>query len=196
MSLVAENLEKVEKYIKEACDNAGRQRDEVTLVAVSKTKPAELIMEAYNQGIRDFGENYVQELTDKIERLPKDIRWHMIGHLQRNKVKYIIGKVVLIHGVDSVSLAREISKQAVKHEVTADILLEVNVAKEDSKFGFLSEDLPEAAAEIAELPNINIKGIMCSAPNVDNPEKNRQYFAKMCKICVDIKTKISVFITL
>ena len=130
MSLVAENLEKVEEKIKSACDKAGRSRDEVTLVAVSKTKPAEMIMEAYDQGIRDFGENYVQELVDKIEKLPKDIRWHMIGHLQRNKVKYIIGKVTLIHGVDSVSLAKEISKQAVKHDVTADILLEINIAGE------------------------------------------------------------------
>lgn len=191
MISVAENLKNVEKKIEEACQKSGRKRDEVTLIAVSKTKPIEMIMEAYNEGIRDFGENYVQELVDKIEKLPKDIRWHMIGHLQRNKVKYIIDKVELIHGVDSLALAKEISKQAAKHEITANILLEINIAGEESKFGFSPEKVTDEVQEISKLPNINVKGIMCSAPYVENPEDNRQYFEKMCKICVDINSKIS-----
>ena len=171
------------------CKENGRDRSEVTLIAVSKTKPVEMIEEAYNTGCRDFGENKVQELVDKYEQLPKDIRWHMIGHLQRNKVKYIVDKVFLIHSVDSVRLAEEISKEAVKKNVSVNILIEVNVAQETTKFGLTCEEVEQMVREIAKLPNVNIKGLMTIAPIVDNPEENKQYFQKLKKIAVDISAK-------
>lgn len=147
------------------------------LIAVSKTKSPEEMMQAYNFGIRDFGENYVQELTEKIEVLPKDIRWHMIGHLQSNKVKYIVGKVFLIHSVDSFKLAKEISKESVKKNITSNILIEINVAGEDSKFGTsdMNANL-ELIKEISTLDNINIRGLMTIAPYTNAPESNRKYF--------------------
>ena len=183
---VAENLKTVEKNIEAACERAGRKRSEVTLIAVSKTKPNDLIMEAYNAGIRDFGENKVQELTRKMGELPDDINWHMIGHLQRNKVKYIAGKVKLIHSVDSLALAEEISRQCVKNNVTQDILIEVNIGEEESKFGVEYDKVTELVYKIIGLPNISVKGLMCVAPNVDNSEENRNYFKKMLKKVVDI----------
>ena len=125
MGIVTDNLKKVEENIQAACDRAGRNRSEVTLIAVSKTKPVPMLMEAYDDGIRIFGENKVQELTGKIDEMPKDIEWHMIGHLQRNKVKYIAGRVALIHSVDSFRLAEEINIQTKKHGVIIPILIEV-----------------------------------------------------------------------
>ena len=187
--MISENIAAVEKEIDEICRETGRDRSEVTLIAVSKTKPVEMIEEAYNTGCRDFGENKVQELVDKYEQLPKDIRWHMIGHLQRNKVKYIVDKVFLIHSVDSVRLAEEISKEAVKKNVSVNILIEVNVAQETTKFGLTCEEVEQMVREIAKLPNINIKGLMTIAPIVDNPEENKQYFQKLKKIAVDISAK-------
>ncbi len=185
---VKENLEIVEKNIADACERAGRKRSEVTLIAVSKTKPVDLIMEAYEAGIRDFGENKVQELTRKMEEMPKDINWHMIGHLQKNKVKYIAGKVKLIHSVDSFELAEEISKQCVKRNVTQDILIEINIGDEESKFGVSYDRVTELVDRIIGLPNISIRGLMCIAPNVDNSEKNRKLFKKMIKKAVDINS--------
>ena len=135
IELLRENLEEVEARIQAACDRAGRKREEVTLISVSKTKPVETLKEAYDLGVRVFGENKVQEIREKYEALPKDIEWHMIGHLQTNKVKYIIDKVRLIHSVDSLKLAETIEKEAAKHGIVMDILLEVNVAEEESKFG-------------------------------------------------------------
>lgn len=158
----------------------------MTLIAVSKTKPAELLQEAYDCGCRDFGENKVQELMDKYEVLPKDIRWHMIGHLQRNKVKYIVDKVYMIHSVDSLRLAEEISKEAVKKNVEVQILIEVNVANENTKFGTTCEEVLSLVREIAKLPNILIKGLMTIAPYVEDEEENRCYFQKLKKISVDI----------
>lgn len=187
--MISENIADVEKEIDKVCKENGRDRSEVTLIAVSKTKPVEMIEEAYNTGCRDFGENKVQELVDKYEQLPKDIRWHMIGHLQRNKVKYIVDKVFLIHSVDSVRLAEEISKEAVKKNVSVNILIEVNVAQETTKFGLTCEEVEQMVREIAKLPNINIKGLMTIAPIVDNPEENKQYFQKLKKIAVDISAK-------
>ncbi len=184
--MIAENLKKVEENICAACKRASRSRDEVTLIAVSKTKPIEDIMEAYNAGIRDFGENKVQELVDKYEKLPKDIRWHMIGHLQKNKVKYIVDKAVLIHSVDSFDLAKEISRQAEKKNVTADILIEVNIANEETKFGISADRALELIKQIMELPYVNVRGLMCIAPYVVVPEENRQFFNKMLKLDVDI----------
>ncbi len=184
--MIKENLQEVEKKIQEACDKTGRDRSEVTLIAVSKTKPIEDLMEAYNAGVRVFGENKVQELTDKIEKMPKDIHWHMIGHLQRNKVKYIVGKVDLIHSVDNEELAAEINKRAEKAGVKQDILIEVNIADEDTKYGVTADKVNELYVNIAKLPYVNVRGVMCIAPNVDNPELNRQYFVKLNKIFVDI----------
>ena len=183
---IKENMKAVEEQIDAACKKAGRDRSQVTLIAVSKTKPVEMLQEAYDCGCRDFGENKVQELMDKYELLPKDIRWHMIGHLQRNKVKYIVDKVYMIHSVDSLRLAEEISKEAVKKNVTVLILIEVNVANEDTKFGTTCEEVLQLAKDIAKLPNILIKGLMTIAPYVENEEENRCYFQKLKKISVDI----------
>lgn len=186
MGFVKENLEMVEKEIETACQKSGRDRSDVTLIAVSKTKPVSLIMEAYDAGIRDFGENKVQELVQKYEEMPKDIRWHMIGHLQTNKVKYIIDKVCLIHGVDSLHLAQEISRQAVRHNLTANILIEVNIGGEESKFGCRYEEAEKLVKEISLLPRIAVKGLMTIAPYAANPDENRGYFVKMKQLSVDI----------
>ena len=180
--MLKENLEKVEENIQAACDRAGRKRDEVTLIAVSKTKPVEMLQEAYDLGVRINGEHKAQELASKYEVLPKDIHWHMIGHMQRNKVKYIIDKVDLIHSVDSVRLAETIDKEAEKHGVIANILIEVNVAKEESKFGLMPEEVPG-------FPHIRVKGLMTIAPFVENPEENRPIFAHLRKLSVDIAKK-------
>lgn len=187
--MLKENLEYVESQIREACERSGRAREEVTLIAVSKTKPVSVLKEAYDLGVRVFGENKVQELADKYEALPKDIRWHMIGHLQRNKVKYIIDKVELIHSVDSLRLAETIEKEAAKHNITANILIEVNVAKEDSKFGLMPEELNEFVFEVAKFPHIQVQGLMTIAPFVDDPEENRGIFQRLRKLSVDIAAK-------
>lgn len=188
-NIIGTNIDLVERNIKEACKRAGRASEDVTLIAVSKTKPVSMLLEAYEHGCRHFGENKVQELVDKYEQLPKDIKWHMIGHLQRNKVKYIVDKAYLIHGVDSLRLAEEISKEAAKKKVTAHILVEINIAKEDTKFGADKEDALHLVSEIAKLPSIKIKGLMTIAPFVENPEKNRQYFADLKQLSVDIMRK-------
>ena len=187
--MLKENLAVVEAKIVKACENSGRQRDDVTLIAVSKTKPVETLKEAYDLGVRVFGENKVQELTDKYEALPKDIQWHMIGHLQRNKVKYIIDKVALIHSVDSIRLAETIEKEAAKHNITANILIEVNVAKEESKFGLMPEELDELIDKIKDFNHIQVKGLMTIAPFVENPETNREIFRSLRKLSVDISNK-------
>ena len=187
--MLKENLANVEKNIEQACKNAGRSRDEVTLIAVSKTKPVEMLQEIYDENIRDFGENKVQELCSKMEQLPSDIRLHMIGHLQRNKVKYIVGKVELIHSVDTYRLAEEINIQAKKQNVIVPILVEVNIAHEESKFGISAEDAILLVEEISKLENIRIKGLMTIAPYVENPEDNRLYFRKIKQLSVDITNK-------
>ena len=175
--------------MEEACRVSGRNPEEVSLIAVSKTKPVSMLQEAYDAGCRDFGENKVREIMDKIDRLPSDIRWHMIGHLQTNKVKYIVGKVFLIHSVDSLHLAEAISKEAVKQNTTVNILIEVNVAKEDTKYGAMAEDTVSLVEKIALLPGICVKGLMTIAPYVENPQENRQYFVKLRQLAVDIKSK-------
>lgn len=187
--MVAENYRDVEAKVCAACDRSGRDRREVTLIAVSKTKPVEMILEAMEAGANVFGENKVQELCDKYEELPKDIHWHLIGHLQRNKVKYIVGKAELIHSVDSLRLAEEISKEALKKGVEADILIEVNVAEEESKFGVTVEAAENLIREIAVLPGIHIQGLMTIAPFVENPEENRPVFRTLKKLAVDIEKK-------
>ncbi|MCM1088105.1 MAG: YggS family pyridoxal phosphate-dependent enzyme [Muribaculaceae bacterium] len=184
--MIQENIVDVEKRIKAACEKSNRAWQDVTLIAVSKTKPVSMLQEAYDAGCRDFGENKVQELVQKWEEMPKDVRWHMIGHLQRNKVKYIVDKVCLIHSVDSLKLAQEISKEAGKKKITVSILIEVNIAEEESKYGVACGDTCQLVEEIAKLPNILVKGLMTVAPYVENPEENRQYFEKLRQIYVDI----------
>ena len=187
--MVVENLAKVEKNICAACQRSGRKREEVTLIAVSKTKPVSMIEELLPGGTRDFGENKVQELCDKYEQLPKDIRWHMIGHLQRNKVKYVVDKACLIHSVDSLHLAEKIEKEAEKREMISDILLEVNVAREESKYGMFLEDVTKNLEVISRFPHIRVKGLMTIAPNVENAEENRKFFKELYQLYVDIKSK-------
>lgn len=187
--MIREHLDHVRENITEACTRSGRSASEVTLIAVSKTKPVELLREAYDAGVRDFGENKVQELMDKIPQMPSDVRWHLIGHLQRNKVKYIIDKVSMIHSVDSLRLAEEISREAVKHGLTVDILMEVNIAREESKFGVLPEDARTLFDEIEKLPGLSVRGLMAIAPFVENGEENRAYFQKLKQLSVDIMGK-------
>lgn len=187
--MVRENLEAVQGIMGDACERAGRPGDSVALIAVSKTKPLELVREAYEAGARDFGENKVQDLLDRIEALPSDIRWHMIGHLQRNKVKYIVGKVAMIHSVDSLRLAEEISRESLKRQVETDILIEVNVAGEESKFGICLSETVSLVEEIAKLPAVHIRGLMTIAPFVEDAEENRQIFRKLKQLSVDIERK-------
>lgn len=187
--MIRENITDVKQKIVSACQRADRNAEDVTLIAVSKTKPVEMLREAYEAGARDFGENKVQELMDKLPQMPEDIRWHMIGHLQRNKVKYIVDKVWLIHSVDSLRLAEEISVQALKKNVEVNILVEVNVAQEESKFGTTTQEAISLVEEIAKLPGIHIKGLMTIAPFVENAELNREYFHKLKQLSVDITRK-------
>jgi len=187
--MLKDQLQEVEKRIQAACDRAGRKREEVTLIAVSKTKPVETLQEAYDLGVRIFGENKVQELTAKYEALPKDIHWHMIGHLQTNKVKYIIDKAELIHSVDSLKLAETIEKEAAKHDLIADILVEVNVAEEESKFGMKMEEVIPFVEKVSAFPHVRVRGLMTIAPFVENPEENRAIFADLHKLYIDIKKK-------
>lgn len=187
--MIKENLDRVKEQITLACNQANRNIDQITLIAVSKTKPVNLLQVAYELGCRDFGENKVQELVHKYESMPKDIRWHMIGHLQRNKVKYIIDKVYLIHSVDSLSLALEIQKEAAKKQIIVSVLIEVNIAEEESKYGVTKEETVALIEEISKLPNILIKGLMTIAPYVVNPEANRKYFKSIYQLSVDIMKK-------
>lgn len=187
--MIEENLKQVHDNIEKACRKVGRDPGEVTLIAVSKTKPVEMLREAYDAGERVFGENKVQEIMDKYDLLPEDIQWHMIGHLQRNKVKYIVDKVSMIHSVDSVRLAQTIEQEAAKKNVCVPILIEVNVAEEDSKFGLKIEEVIPLLEEICTYPHIQVKGLMTIAPFVEDPEENREVFQKLRKLSVDIAEK-------
>lgn len=187
--MLAENYDRVQENITAACEAAGRDRSGAVLIAVSKTKPVPMLQEIYDHGCRDFGENKVQELVEKYEVLPKDIRWHMIGHLQRNKVKYIVDKVYMIHSVDSLRLAEEISKEAVKKNVTVKILIEVNVAQEESKYGAAVQEAAALVQSISKLPNLSVQGLMTIAPYVENAEDNRVHFQKLKELSVDIMHK-------
>ena len=187
--MLARNLQQVNTNIERACAAAGRTPDEVTLVAVSKTKPVSMLQEAYDAGARVFGENKVQEIMDKYDQLPSDIQWHMIGHLQRNKVKYIIDKVAMIHSVDSLRLAQTIEQEAAKKNLVMPVLLEVNVAEEDTKFGLKVDEVLPLLEEISSFPHIQVKGLMTIAPFVENPEENRKVFRTLKKLSVDIGAK-------
>ena len=187
--MIKENLDRVMADIKAVCEKTGRDIGDITLVAVSKTKPNDMIMEAYNQGVRDFGENKVQELLRKKEELPKDIRWHMIGHLQTNKVRQLLGNTVMIHSIDSIKLADTIDTEAKKKNIHVDGLLEINIAKEESKYGFLVQELEEVLQIFSRYKNLHIKGLMTIAPNVENSEDNREIFKKLKKMFIDIRRK-------
>ena len=187
--MVKENLAVVEERIRKACERSGRAPEEVTLISVSKTKPAEMIIEAYEYGKREFGENKAQEMRDKYELLPKDIKWHFIGHLQTNKVKYVVGRAYLVHSVDSLHLAEAIEAECIKKHEECDILVEVNVAQEESKFGLELNAAEELVRKIAKLPHVHIKGLMTIAPYVENPEDNRDIFRKLKALSVDIGAK-------
>ena len=187
--MIKEHLIEVNRRIEQACIRSGRDPKEVTLIAVSKTKPVPMLEEAYAAGARNFGENKVQEIVAKKPELPEDIRWHMIGHLQRNKVGQVLGKAVLIHSVDSLRLARQIETDAAKAGLDVDILLEVNVAREESKYGFMLEEVEDAIMTIKDFPHVHIKGLMTIAPFVENPEENRGIFKKLFEFAVDIDKK-------
>lgn len=187
--MIKENLKSVRENVKKAIEKSGRNPEDVTLIAVSKTKPITDLFEAYEEGVRDFGENKVQELMDKYELMPKDVRFHMIGHLQKNKVKYLIGKAYLIHGVDSFELAQVIQKESLKANVITNILVEVNVAREETKFGIFPEEAVNLVKKISELSNVRIKGLMTIAPYVDNPEDNRQHFVALRQLGIDINNQ-------
>ena len=187
--MLAENLQQVNANIEKACAAVGRAPSEITLVAVSKTKPVSMLQEAYDAGARVFGENKVQEIMDKYDQLPSDIQWHMIGHLQRNKVKYIIDKVAMIHSVDSLRLAQTIEQEAAKKDLVIPILLEVNVAEEDTKFGLKVEEVLPLLEQISSFSHIQVKGLMTIAPFVENPEENREVFRTLKKLSVDISAK-------
>lgn len=187
--MLADNLELVHKNIRNACAVSGRSAEDVTLIAVSKTKPVELLMEAYEVGERVFGENKVQEIMDKYDKMPVDVKWHMIGHLQRNKVKYIIDKVAMIHSVDSLRLAQAIEQEAAKKDLCIPVLAEVNVAEEESKFGFRMDEVIPFLEEAAHFSHLKIMGLMTIAPFVDDPEENRDVFRKLKKLSIDIEAK-------
>lgn len=187
--MIRENIQDVLSNIESACRCSKRNPKDVTLIAVSKTKPLSDIEEAIDCGMTEFGENKVQELIGKIEEVSRPVQWHLIGHLQTNKVKYIVDKDLLIHSVDSVKLAKEIQKEAQKKQVHCNILLEVNVAKEESKFGFDYDEVLDAVLEISTMPNVHIQGLMTIAPFVENPEENRDVFAKLHNLLLDIKQR-------
>ena len=176
--MLADKLNLVKKNIEEACDTAGRSPKEVTLIAVSKTKPVEMLKEAYDAGARVFGENKVQEIVDKYDQMPSDVQWHMIGHLQRNKVKYIIDKVDCIQSVDSVKLAKEISRLAEKIGRKMPVLIEVNIGGEESKGGIEKAALPELLEEIAVLPGIQVNGLMAIPPICAEKSALCNYFSQ------------------
>lgn len=181
MEDIRANLAEINKQIKEAAEGCGRNADEVLLVAVSKTRTPEEINIAIDAGATDIGENKVQEIMDKYDAI-KPVRWHMIGHLQTNKVKYIIDKVDMIHSVDSYKLAVEIDKRAKSHGRTMDILIQVNSAEEESKFGITTDETEKLINDIlTNCENINIKGLMCIAPYADDPNEIKVYFEEVKK---------------
>lgn len=179
---IGENIKHIQKLKEEAALRSGRKGEDVLLVAVTKLHSTDEINEAIDCGITDIGENKVQEIMDKYDRV-KPVRWHLIGHLQTNKVKYIIDKVSMIHSVDSLHLAKEIDKRAKQHNLTMDILIQVNSAMEESKFGITTAETGQLINDIlTECPNVRIRGLMCIAPFEDNPDDARVYFAEVKKL--------------
>ena len=187
--MITDNYREVEAKVQEAARRAGRDPKEITLIAVSKTKPLEDIEELIRIGVRECGENKPQELRDKYEAVSTPVHFHQIGHLQTNKVKYIIDKAVLIHSVDSMHLAEQIQKEAEKRGLTAQVLIEVNAAEEETKFGVTLDTAAALVKEISVLPNVHICGLMTIAPFVDDPEENRPVFRAMHELLLDIKSQ-------
>ena len=187
--MIKQNIDEIKERIQQTCEKCGRSASEVTLIVVSKTKPFSMIEEAYEAGMREFGENKPQELRDKAKQCNIPIHWHMIGTLQTNKIKYVVGTACCIHSVDSLNLASAIEKEARKQETKMDILLEVNIAKEPSKHGFLEEEVLPAVIEISKMPHLCVRGLMTVAPYTENAEENRIYFRKMKQLLIDISSK-------
>jgi hypothetical protein len=179
MDTISERYEAIRKMVEAACEKAGRDVSQVKLIAVSKNFPAEDIQTVYDLGQRRFGENRAQEMAAKYPLLPQDIVWHFIGRLQRNKVKYIIDKASMIHSVDSLDLAKEISRQAVMQQIRMPILIQVNLEEEATKAGFQEDALQPALKAIAALPNLQIRGLMTIGPYHDDPEDSRPLFKRM-----------------
>lgn len=187
--MLKKNLDAVRENIRHACERAGRSPEEVTLICVSKTKPLSDIEELMQYGEIEYGENKVQELVDKYEHVSSPVHWHLIGHLQTNKVKYIVDKAYLIHSVDSVHLAEAIEREAKKHDILVNILIQVNIAHEDTKFGISETEVYDLLDKIREMPHIRIQGLMTIAPFVENPEENRVHFRNLHQLLLDIKSK-------
>lgn len=184
--MVVDNYNKIKEEVIQTAVKAGRNPEDVTLIAVSKTKPLADIEELIRIGVLDFGENKVQELCDKYENVSKPVRFHQIGHLQTNKVKYVVDKAYMIHSLDSLKLAKEIEKEAAKKNVIAQVLIEVNVAEEDSKFGLKLQEVIPFLMEIKDFSHIHVNGLMTIAPFVDDPEDNRKYFRALKQLSLDI----------
>ena len=189
MKSMEQNIAQVRQNIAQAAKKVGRNPEDILLLAVSKTKPVEQIKEAVSYGLTSLGENKVQEIMDKYEPMGEGIHWHLIGHLQTNKVKYIIDKVDMIHSVESIRLAEEIEKRAAAKNKVMDILVEINIAQEESKFGIPVNEVESFLQELSKFSHIRIRGLMTVAPFVENPEENRLYFRKMRELLVDINTK-------
>lgn len=189
MCTIRKNLDFVESRIQAACEKSGRNRGDVTLIAVSKTKPVSDIREAMQSGITVFGENKVQELKDKTAEISEPLHWHMIGHLQANKVKYLPGKVDLIHSLDNLKLAEEIEKQAEKSNLVMNVLCEVNMAGEDTKFGLAPEQLEDFLHRISGMKYMKVKGLMTIAPYTQEPESNRVYFRRLRELMIQMNDR-------
>ncbi|WMI82043.1 YggS family pyridoxal phosphate-dependent enzyme [Anaerotignum sp. MB30-C6] len=189
MSHIAENIKAVEAKISAAAQRSGRKREDILLLAVSKTQTVEVIQQAVECGLTSLGENKVQEIMDKYEPMGESVHWHLIGHLQTNKVKYVVDKVDMIHSVESLKLANEIEKRAAAKGVVMDILVEVNIANEESKFGISPKEAETFIRELSTKEHLRVRGLMTVAPFVENSEENREYFRQMRQLQVDINGK-------
>ncbi|HOJ10544.1 MAG TPA: YggS family pyridoxal phosphate-dependent enzyme [Clostridiales bacterium] len=188
-SNIEDNINNIKEKVAAAAQRAGRNPDEIRIIAVTKNVEPLRILEAINAGILDLGENRVQELVDKITVINRDINWHMIGHLQKNKVKYIIDKIKMIHSLDNIELAREINVRAEKVQRVIDVLIQVNVAEEETKYGIYRHQLMDFIKEISNYRNIRVKGLMTIAPKVQDPNDVRPVFQELRKIFIDISRK-------
>ncbi|HOQ37999.1 MAG TPA: YggS family pyridoxal phosphate-dependent enzyme [Acetivibrio sp.] len=187
LDFIKRNLDSVMERIEKAAQRSGRNARDIKLIAVTKTVEPEKILKIIDEGILDLGENRVQELTKKYDIIDRKCNWHLIGHLQTNKVKYIIDKVKLIHSVDRLELAQEINKRAQSHGITVDVLVQVNVSGEESKFGVALEEAREMVEKMSAFSNIRIRGFMTMAPFAENPESIRYVFSKLRDFSIDIR---------
>lgn len=187
LELIKENAVQIRKKVRDAAEKSGRSLEDITLIAVTKTQGIEKIQHALQAGMLDLGENKVQELCEKYPLIDTECRWHLIGHLQTNKVKFIIDKVHMIHSLDRLDLADEIQKRAAKAGRTVDVLVQVNVAGEETKFGIAPEEASDFVKQLAVYPNLRVRGLMTVAPHVQNPEETRPVFRQLKKIFIDIR---------